>query len=108
MAAMREVRRRLERDGWRVQDVNAKRVGFDLDCRRGRDVPHVEVKGVRGPQKQFILTHHEAEVWNQDDHYCLLLVTEARSGRRSVHRYSGAAGRRRITRKPIAYVCVER
>ncbi|MBK8979637.1 MAG: DUF3883 domain-containing protein [Planctomycetes bacterium] len=108
MAAMREARRRLKREGWRIRDVSAQRCGYDRDCKRRGEVLHVEVKGVRGPEKRFILTRREAQTWKRDRHYCLFLVTNALTGRPAVAQYPGAWGLEQITQQPIAYACVVR
>lgn len=43
--AIRIVTDRYRKNGWSVTSREAVKVGYDLLCRRGRDVAHVEVKG---------------------------------------------------------------
>lgn len=44
-AAVAEVRRQYERDGWSVVSVEAEKVGYDLKCAKETTEEHVEVKG---------------------------------------------------------------
>lgn len=106
-AAVTFVRRYFKRYGWGVRDVSATRCHYDLECRRGRSTLHVEVKGTRGTDQQFILTHAEAETWKADPRFRLALVTSALAKPR-LFQFRGPQALKGFHMKPIAFVCVSR
>lgn len=77
VAAVGVVRTALESDGWSVRSVEREYVGYDLECTRGVDVKHVEVKGVSGSRPQVLLTANEYNVAGQDPAWELHVVTDA-------------------------------
>ncbi|MGW0517471.1 protein NO VEIN domain-containing protein [Crossiella sp. NPDC003009] len=77
LAAMAAVTEEYERRGARVVDVSAHRRGWDLDCHFADETHHVEVKGVRGMQRQFLLTRNELRKAEHQANWWLAVVTEA-------------------------------
>ena len=73
-AAIAAAREHYEASGWRVRSVEADKVGFDLHCQRGRQVRHVEVKGISGDGSGFILTQGEYRKAASDGNFELCLV----------------------------------
>ncbi|MBI4478604.1 MAG: DUF3883 domain-containing protein [Acidobacteria bacterium] len=51
----------LQRDGYEVEDVSAKRIGYDLRCLKGQTKKFVEVKGTRSAGSDIILTAGEVD-----------------------------------------------
>lgn len=76
-AAVRAVTRRLRDEGWEVRSVELAKLGYDLDCRRGSESAHVEVKGVRGMKTQFFITAAEVACWRKDPACRIAVVTSA-------------------------------
>ncbi|MDQ2631116.1 MAG: DUF3883 domain-containing protein [Actinomycetota bacterium] len=58
--AMSEATAYYEREGWDVTDVSRRR-SYDLLCRRGEEVLHVEVKGTTSSGAKVLLTRNEVE-----------------------------------------------
>jgi hypothetical protein len=65
-AAVAFVTSRYRADGWGVESVEAQCIGYDLDCVRGHERRHVEVKGVSGTVPGFMLTEGERKRAEQD------------------------------------------
>lgn len=76
-----------EGQGWSVKSVESERCGFDLLCRRGRRVAHVEVKGSSGSALQFIVTAAELQRAREDKHFVLAWVKEALSSNPEVEQW---------------------
>lgn len=89
-AAIDLVTNRYVRRGWAVESVEEKRIGFDLRCRKGRSQEDVEVKGVSGCDRVFIITNAEVVQAKKNRNFVLYLVTEALTKRPGVSKYSGA------------------
>lgn len=103
-AAIKYVREYFRAHGCAVRDVSATKCGYDLECRRGRVILHVEVKGTRGPDQKFILTRNEERTWKTDRHFRLALVTNV-LGSPALFQFRGPRSLSRICFEPIAYVC---
>ncbi len=91
---------------WWVYRCNGKQracQGYDLTCRRGKQVHHVEVKGAAGAGFQFIITSNEPRTWAADGSYVLALVTRALD-KPILRRFCGASGMKRFHLTPLAYV----
>lgn len=58
--AMDVVQKHYEAEGWAVEDVSANRP-YDLECLRGAEVRHVEVKGLAGPPERIVVTRGEVD-----------------------------------------------
>jgi hypothetical protein len=76
-AAVRAIRLKLKNDGWVVRSVERERRGYDLECRNGRKLIRVEVKGIRGTEPRFILTAGEYDRARKDPSFVLGLVMSA-------------------------------
>ena len=81
LAAVRHVVSHFRINGWNVRDVSRDKVGYDLVCVRKSSRLHVEVKGVSGSKRQFIITRAERQKWMVDKLFVLALVTKARSAK---------------------------
>src|SRR6266571_4794967 len=104
-AAVAYVRKYFRDYGWAVRDVSSTPCGYDLECRRRRDLLHVEVKGTRSSGQKFILTRNEAETWKCDKHFRLALVTSV-FDRPNLFQFRGPNSFAKIEARPIAFVCV--
>jgi len=76
-AAMDHVTAAYEADGWTVEDVSRRKVGWDVTCRRGGDERHVEIKGCSGSRPAVLLTVNELETAGRDPHWVLAVVVRA-------------------------------
>lgn len=106
-AAIRFVRDYFERYGWSVRDVSKTRCHFDLDCARGANKLHIEVKGTRGAAQQFIMTYAEAQTWRRDTYFVVAVVTSALRAPR-LFQFRGPPSIAEVEMKPIAFMCVKR
>ena len=89
--------------GWDVNDVSKKDLGYDLECTRGSEVRHIEVKGVSGTREEFIITQNEAKTAKSDPKFVLAVVTTAASLKPCLHEYSGSELFERFDLITIAY-----
>jgi hypothetical protein len=88
---------------WRVRSVERDKCGYDLVCTRGSSEEHVEVKGVQGEVRSFIITSGEIRRAENDKSLTVFVLTGALS-RRPIHRrYSGAQFLKRFSLSPLAY-----
>lgn len=90
-AAIRAVRSRYGREGWTIRSVERERVGYDLQCTKGRTVREVEVKGVSGEREEFLITAQEVHHLQASSQAVLCVVTSAGSPEPSVQEYTGGA-----------------
>ena len=63
--------------GWDVEDVSARKLGWDLTARRAGDELHLEVKGVLGTKPTILLTRNEHAKARTDPAWRLAVVTQA-------------------------------
>lgn len=91
------------RKGWRVKSREKENLGFDLECRKGAQIEHVEVKGFSGEIGGFILTAREFDQMEHDRRFVLALVGGALSGSPRVARMEGADARKSFAFHPHAY-----
>ena len=102
-AAVSFVTRRYTSQGWRVRNVSSDNLGYDIECKRGKNVHHVEVKGAAGAGPQFIISANELRNWAKDRSFVLALVNCALDGP-ILRRFYGASGMKRFQFTPLAYV----
>lgn len=76
-AAMNVVTMAYRDQGYEVENVSAKKCGWDLTACRNREVVHVEVKGVSGETVKFFLTANEHRHAQSDPRWALAAVTTA-------------------------------
>lgn len=102
-AAIRAVVAWYENDGWKVKSVERERCGFDLHCAKDGVSEDVEVKGVRGSERSFMITQGEVHQARTNPRFVLRVVTLALSPSPVIDRYSGAEFRQRFQLSPIQY-----
>ncbi len=88
-AAVRAVTEHYEAEGWDVRSVERDKCGFDLKCSKSQAVEHVEVKGVRGTERCFLITAGEVKKSRTNRSFVLWVVTAALSADRILTRYTG-------------------
>ena len=88
--------------GWKVQSVEADRIGFDLLCVKGEEEKHVEVKGVKGNAIAFFVTAGEVERARIDPNFTLCVVTEALTVPK-MRCFSGREFLQKFVLKPVTY-----
>ncbi|MGX7678375.1 protein NO VEIN domain-containing protein [Jatrophihabitans sp. DSM 45814] len=77
LAAVEAVISTLEGDGWKILDLQAEKVGWDLTATRADEVRHVEIKG-RGTSRRIVnVTANELRAAAQDPDWVLAVVTSA-------------------------------
>lgn len=89
--------------GWKVTSVESEKKGYDLVCERAAAELHVEVKGVNGNEKQFILTAREFETGFQDGKFVLALVSYALSEKPNLQQWKAKEFREAFAFNPIQY-----
>jgi hypothetical protein len=76
-AAVRAVMAHYKSRRWRVESREMQQLGYDLLCKHGSIVHHVEVKGIRGSVCAFILTANEKAISEIDRAFRLIVVKNA-------------------------------
>jgi hypothetical protein len=71
--SMDVAKRYFRKENYQVEDVSKKR-SYDLECRKGRQVLHVEVKGTTTAGAQIVLTANEVKHAQNPRHDCALFV----------------------------------
>ncbi|MBS0246208.1 MAG: DUF3883 domain-containing protein [Proteobacteria bacterium] len=62
--------------GFKVENVSARRA-YDLECRKGKKLIHVEVKGTTSPGNTIVLTHNEVAHASDPKNFCALFVVHS-------------------------------
>jgi hypothetical protein len=106
IAAVACVRRFYESEGWYVESVERKKIGFDLLCRIGANEEHVEVKGVQGEIPSFIITEGEYRRAQNDPAFVLYVVTRALAKQARPMRFLAKALLKDFALTPISYQAV--
>jgi hypothetical protein len=108
--AMAEATKYFRARGWTVRDVSGSR-SYDLECTRGRQMLHVEVKGTTSRGHSILLTANEVAHARDFPHTALFLLHSIRVSRGNPPRATGGQVRVidpwRIVEsrlKPLAYV----
>ena len=86
-----------------MRSVEPDKVGYDLVVSRKGEKVHVEVKGVRGRQRAFLMTHRERLQAQVDPLFGLCAVTRALGPDPQLHWWSGRELERVFEFRPIAY-----
>lgn len=102
-AAVRVVSERYRTGGWSVTSKEAANIGYDLFCKRGREVVHVEVKGRARDGDVVILTSGEWDRARTDKHWLLAIVANAASKSPAMTEYPGTALQRTFSVAPVAF-----
>lgn len=92
-----------ESRGWHVEDVSKENRGYDLLCTFAKQEEHVEVKGVRGSEEEFIITAGEVRAAQTNGKFVLCVVTRALSEQKLLTRYSGREMLQKFGLTPIQY-----
>ena len=104
-AAVRIVTQSFEAQGWTVEDVQSKCLGFDLICTKGtKKRLDVEVKGVSGLHESFPITYGEADQAKSNPNFVICVVTEALSPNPKLNRLTGSEFLSAFNLKPIQYM----
>lgn len=103
LAAIQLATKHYRDQGYSVQSTQRDRVGFDLLCEKGRAKLFVEVKGVRGTQRNFLMTRGELALSSRDPRFRLALVTQARSAKATVVSWSAREFLRDFDATAITY-----
>jgi len=102
--AIEYVRRRYQRKGWHVTSRETENTGYDLECTKGRQVRHVEVKGLSGTGDSLLVTRREYQRMKRDRQFRLAIVANALSRRPRYESYTGRKARRIFEFTPIQYM----
>jgi hypothetical protein len=102
-AAIEFVKRRYEQDGWTVRSVEAQKVGYDLQCDRGNEQAHVEVKGSQGDDVCFIITAAEVRNAMIDRRHVTCIVTAALTPAPKMFTYAKDEFFKKMRLEPIAF-----
>lgn len=78
-----------QKRGWQVTSVEQEKCGYDLKCIKNSGEENVEVKGLSSNEQKFIITANEQNQAKTNELFMICIVTEARSNRPVIHRYSG-------------------
>lgn len=73
--AMKDAMNHYHQIGWETEDVHTKYLGYDLICRSGTEVRHVEVKGTVTDGSAVILTPNEVRHALNCKHPVLFLLS---------------------------------
>jgi len=76
-AARKAVWDMYEAKGWQVVSVEHLKCGHDLECQKGNQEEHVEVKGTSGAEQSFPITRGEVRAAKRDQKWHLCVVTSA-------------------------------
>lgn len=103
-AAMKYVKALLKEKGWVVTDKSRElRRGYDLLCKKGRKVLHVEVKGTQGSGQAFFLQASQMRQAEVDSNFFIYLVTGVLSNKLTCRAYSGKELLQRFKLEPTEY-----
>ena len=102
-AAVAFVSSRYRRAGWSVVSTESEKVGYDLACRRGGEIRHLEVKGRSAAGDSVSLTNGEWKRAKEDARWFLAVVSFAATAKRAMREYSGRQVRALVGVEPIAF-----
>jgi len=102
-AAISQVTKYYEENGWSVESVERLRIGFDLLCIKGSREEHVEVKGTQGSVETFVITPNEVAQSESDMQFVLYIVTSALSNQPKLKRYTAKEFNQKFELEPVAY-----
>lgn len=91
IAAIKAITNYYEEQGCKVNSVESQNLGYDLLCKAKNGIElHIEVKGIAGKGKQFIITSNEfTEAQNYPSIYRLAIVNMATSAKPIFTIYTG-------------------
>lgn len=106
-ASMSFVKRQLRSEGFLINDISKKKLGYDLEAKRGPDILYVEVKGTAGPAPRFIVTRNEIGFMETDPSSRVAIVTNALSTPR-LHVLKGLHIERAFNLRPLQLEAIPR
>jgi len=89
--------------GWKVLSLENENRGYDLQCSLGRKEENVEVKGIKGKQRSFIITKNEVEQAKSNPDFVICIVTSAFSKRPKLYRLPGSKFIEKFNLEPLSY-----
>ncbi len=95
---------RYKAAGWGVRSREKDNVSYDLECRRGNSVEHVEVKGASGEPNHVIVTAGEYGRLQTDPRAVLTLVGNALSRCPTFERVLGRDVQHKFAFEPLSFV----
>ncbi len=104
MAAVDFVIHHLEAQGYRVEDLQAAKVGYDIRALKDNRQLLVEVKGTDSPQPRFFLTRNERKCSESNADWRLFVVSQARV-MPTLHQYTPAQMWEAFNADPFAWEC---
>jgi hypothetical protein len=107
-AAVDRVRQHFEQRGWDVRSRESDCIGYDLECVKGKQEQHVEVKGTRGDTERFIITKKELETLRHDPRFVLAVVLKATAPRARIILHTGQEAAREFRFDCICYMANKR
>ncbi|SRR6266496_676156 len=108
VAAIRYVKVRLLRSGYRVRSREREICGYDLHATREGDELHVEVKGVSGEDPHFFISRTELKEADRDSAWRLAVVLRALTRPHMLPYVSGMHLRRAFDLKPTQWFATAR
>jgi hypothetical protein len=105
-AAIEHVTQDYVSRGWTVRSVEADKCGYDLNCKKGRDEAHVEVKGVQGEVISFIITRGEKRRAQNDPNFVLCVVTSALTQKPKLCSYDPSEVESIFNYEPLAFQAI--
>lgn len=94
----------LEEQGYRVEDQQANKVGYDLLAQKGNSQLLVEVKGTDALQPRFFLTRKERKCSERNVDWRLFVVCQARVAP-TLHQYTPVQMCEVFNADPLAWEC---
>ena len=104
-AAIEFVVSEYESKGWKVKSVESENIGYDLLCKRASKEEHVEVKGLSGEDRNFILTQNELKNAKENPNYLFYIVRNALKKKPKGNRYTYNEFKKYYDYTPLAYTC---
>ena len=102
-AACKAIYEHFEAIGFKLVSRESEKVGYDFDARRNGEELHIEVKGISGSVRKFIITEKEVKCARTDSKFRLAVVTEATASNRKIKIFKQKEFLKFFELKAIAY-----
>ena len=102
-AAIKVVKKRYQKEGWKVTDVSKENRGYDLLGKKKSKELNIEVKGVQGSLLSFIITPNEVRQAKKNGNFILCIVTNSLTSNPSLDVYTGAEFLQQFILQPLSY-----
>ena len=103
-AAVQHVMRYFRAREWAVRNVSGEKQGYDLHCTRRGLTLKVEVKGITGTKRRFLITAAERRLWGADRRFVLALVTRAGRRHASLELFRGPSSIQLFHFEPLQFM----